>query len=633
MFLRHHTVSAVLVLLMMATSASAQTPTPEFALQYRPTQRDVDYDSPATADVNKCKVELERNDGTSGFAVFDPNGLILRRYVDTNKDRYIDQWRYYRNGIEVFRDLDTDFNHKADQARWLNTDGSRWGIDKNEDGRIEQWKFLSAEEASRVAISAMVAGDAALLSTVLVSGDDLSSLGLTQSLAQTLLRQVQEPEAALRTVMSNSRTLTRQSRWNRFDGAMPGVIPADDGKAKADLIVYEGAMAIVETAGQHGFVQLGEMIRIGDVWKLTQIPKPVDGDAIQIQVGGVLMQPATPTGTAPQEISPAMQKLISDLQAIDQKAPSQDAPPATLLRYLQQRTAVIEQIAAISRPGEEADTWQKQLVNSLSSSIQAGDKSAGAKLGQMLAGLKRQSPKSPLVAYAEYRRLFAEYSVDAGKASGNDEQQKVQKEWLKNLRDFIDDYPNAEDTPDAVLQLALNAEFARNSADARSWYGKLVSGYPSSPQAARAGGALRRMELKGQPLQLSGPDPNGRQISVSNLNGRVVLVVFWATWSTQFVSDVPVLRALYEQYNDRGFEIVGVSLDQQAADASGFTQKNRIKWPSIFQPGGLDSPLAQHFGLVTVPTMFLVGRDGRVISNGLTINDLKEQLAVAFRKP
>lgn len=613
-------------------SVVAQTPTPKFALQYRPAQKDIEYDSPAKADVARCKVELERNELTSGFAVFDPNGLILRRYVDTNKDRYIDQWRYYKNGIEVYRDLDTDFNHKADQSRWLNTHGARWGIDKNEDGRIEKWKVLSAEEASRVAISAMVEGDAVLLSSILVTSEDLRKLGLIQEFSSRILRQVQEPEAAMRTVLAKSRTLSNKSKWSRFDGAMPGVVPKDDGKAAEDLTVYEGAMAIVETAGQHGFVQLGEMIRVGDVWKLTQIPRPAEGDSIQIQIGGILMQPANPSSSpAGQELTPEMQALITQLQKVDEKAPPQNAKPAELVVYLRNRTAIIEKIVSASRPGQESETWTKQLINSLTSALQAGDKPSAARLAQLLSELKK-SKKSNLVAYAEYRQLFASYSSDVGKAKSSEEQQKIQTTWLTNLKTFVTQHPNADDAPDAILQLALNAEFAANSADARQWYGRLVSQHAQSPQAVRAAGALKRMELRGKPLALSGPDPTGRTINIANLKGRIVAVVFWASWSPQCVADAPVLRGLYELYGDRGFEILGVNLDEQPTDVTNFAKKNRIAWPHIFQPGGLDSPLAQQYGLISVPTIFLVDRDGRVISNGLTINDLKAKLAEVFRK-
>ena len=140
--------AAVAAVFALTTSdAVAQTPTPEVALQYRPAQNDVEYDSPAAADIKKCVVKLERGEGKSGFTVFDPSGQIIRRYVDTNSDRYIDQWRYFRLGIEVYRDVDSNFDNKIDQSRWVNTGGSRWGIDSNQDGKIDSWRSLSAEEA------------------------------------------------------------------------------------------------------------------------------------------------------------------------------------------------------------------------------------------------------------------------------------------------------------------------------------------------------------------------------------------------------------------------------------------------------------------------------------------------------
>ena len=60
-------------------------------------------------------------------------GQMLRIFVDTNADNTVDQWSYYKDGVEVYRDIDSNHNGKADQCRWLNTAGTRWGIDKNED--------------------------------------------------------------------------------------------------------------------------------------------------------------------------------------------------------------------------------------------------------------------------------------------------------------------------------------------------------------------------------------------------------------------------------------------------------------------------------------------------------------------
>jgi len=620
------------LMFILSASVQAQTPTPEFALQYRPAQPDVEYDSPAAADVKRCRVDLERSGGVSGFAVFAPDGQILRRYVDTNKDRYIDQWRYYHMGIEVYRDIDSNFNNKIDQSRWLNTGGSRWGTDANEDGKIDKWKQLSAEEASQVAITAMAKADARLLSTVLINRDDLKALGLNPKLTAELLESVKSPEAKMRKFLGVSRTLTNKSKWNRFDARLPGTIPADDGKAAVDLMVYEGAMAIIETGGKHGFVQLGEMVKVGEVWKLTQVPRPMVGNTIEV-AAGILMRPEALTGpAAPQALSEKMQSLIRQLQTLDEKPPAAEAPPALVLRHIQQRNVILEQIVVEAAP-EDYDTWIRQLVNGLASAMQAGDSRAGVRMGQVRQILKQRTgaASKELVAYAEYRQLLSGYSVSLRTAKSQDDQQKIQERWLADLRDFVDDYPQAEDTADAMLQLAMNAEFSGKANEARQWYTNLKQKHGDNPAGIRASGALKRMDLKGKSLKLVGPAPNGRQVDVSGLRGKVVLVVFWASWSPPFVQEVPVLRAMYEQYVDRGFEIVGINLDAQTSDLTGFTKQNRITWPNIYQPGGLDAPLAQEYGILSVPTMFLVDRNGRVLSNNVTVNDLKERLVETFK--
>ena len=142
----------------------------------------------------------------------------------------------------------------------------------------------------------------------------------------------------------------------------------------------------------------------------------------------------------------------------------------------------------------------------------------------------------------------------------------------------------------------------------------------------RAVGALRRLQLVGREMPLSGPDPSGRKIDVSTYRGKLLLVVFWASWSGEAVDDIPVLLGLHNQYRSKGFEIVGVSLDTQADSVPPFIKDRKIPWSNIYQPGVFDSPLAQQYGILTAPTMFLIGRDGKVISTGISISDLKDGL-------
>ena len=148
---------------------AAPTPAVKETMAFLPKQKDVEYETPKPDEYAKCKVELERKGKASGWIVLGPAGQILRKFLDTDGDNKLDQWRYYNHGIEVYRDIDTNDNEKVDQSRWLNLGGSRWGIDQNEDGRIDTWKILSAAEASKEAIRAMVAGDDSALQSVFIN--------------------------------------------------------------------------------------------------------------------------------------------------------------------------------------------------------------------------------------------------------------------------------------------------------------------------------------------------------------------------------------------------------------------------------------------------------------------------------
>ncbi|MFO0918923.1 MAG: TlpA disulfide reductase family protein [Planctomycetaceae bacterium] len=84
--------------------------------------------------------------------------------------------------------------------------------------------------------------------------------------------------------------------------------------------------------------------------------------------------------------------------------------------------------------------------------------------------------------------------------------------------------------------------------------------------------------------------------------------------------------AFYNQYHDDGFEIIGVSLDIDKQAVEQYVTQNKITWPQIYQPGGLDSPLAVQYGIFSPPVMFLLDKSGKVISRNITVAELKQQL-------
>ena len=644
---------SVLVAGLLSLSAEtllAEGPTPEFVFsKFLPRQRDVEIETPKPAEYPKCAVKPEKLGKGSAWLVTGPNGQVLRRFVDTNNDDTVDQWRYYNNGIEVYREIDSNFNEKPDQFRWLNTGGSRWGLDTNEDKIIDEWKVLSAEEASRVAVNALLANDADMLRLVLVTAEDLTKLKIEATAQKEILANVSSPAAKLRDLLSKTKSLTPRSKWIRFDvaSAMPSMIPADDGKATVDLILYENAMAIIETEAAPPknslLVQIGEIVKIGDVWKLTQIPLPIEGNQVQLSAG-VLMQPGqSAAGEAPAanpgaNADPRVAALVKQLQELDTKAPTADGSPAAFVKFNTDRATILKQlISATAKDPKDQENWLRQLVDGLASAVQTGAFEDGLNQLKLLeTQLKPQlKASSPLTSYIAYRRMLAEYSVSVQSTKSNAAQAKVQEDWIKDLQAFVETYPKAEDAPDAMIQLATGLEFAGKASDARKWFAQLAENHPKTTAGKKAAGAITRLEVKGKPLPLAFAGLDGGKIDIRNYRDKAVLVVFWATWCKPCFEDLPKLKALYQQYRSQGFEVIGVNLDNSPNGVKAYMQQNGMTWPQIHEAGGLESPPSLAFGVISLPTMFLVDKKGNVHSRPASIEDVKTALpeALEIKKP
>ena len=99
--------------------------------------------------------------------------------------------------------------------------------------------------------------------------------------------------------------------------------------------------------------------------------------------------------------------------------------------------------------------------------------------------------------------------------------------------------------------------------------------------------------------------------------------MFWATWATPYTKDLPTIEAAYGKYQKAGFEVLGVNLDANAASVAPFIQKYGGRWQHIRDAGGTDGALAKDFGIVSVPTMFLVDKQG-IVRGGITSENLNQ---------
>ncbi len=147
-----------------------------------------------------------------------------------------------------------------------------------------------------------------------------------------------------------------------------------------------------------------------------------------------------------------------------------------------------------------------------------------------------------------------------------------------------------------------------------------------------ASAGLKRVGLMGSSPKIQGTVFGGGKFDWARYKGKVVLIDFWATWCGPCMRELPNVKKAYEKYHDKGFDVVGISLDEDKDALTQFLDKEKLPWDTLYDddPGrhGFEGvKLAQEFGIDAIPATFLVDQKGKIVSIAARGEQLQSQLA------
>ena len=327
------------------------------------------------------------------------------------------------------------------------------------------------------------------------------------------------------------------------------------------------------------------------------------------------------------------QKRLNDLQTAFQQyyqATNGDAAKVNaLIPKLQVAAKTIFKNLVDAEGVPEAEAFQ-YFQSYAASFAQEGD------LAGLNALLAKEQAKKPVDAE---RVKFLDYiiiSVRLDKAlEANDEagllkigaeiiaKANVDETWTQNAPALLSGVARMNQKVGAKLLNDLCASFAASKDENR----KRI--------AASLAGQIRFLNLVGNEMKVEGLYLDGTEIDWASYRGKVVLIDFWATWCGPCIGEIPNMTKMYEKYNAAGFEILGYSIDDDLDRLHKFEEERKLPWKTASRKLTQDAEkdyviISSYYGVNAIPTMVLVGKDGKVLSTKARGAELERLLGEQF---
>ena len=247
-------------------------------------------------------------------------------------------------------------------------------------------------------------------------------------------------------------------------------------------------------------------------------------------------------------------------------------------------------------------------------------------LQEYLAMVKDMGDKMK-VMQGEYRS--ARMNEEKQKAEDTKEKMDLANEdFIDKQKAFIEEHNSS-----LVALMILSDLYQQQripSGESKKLYKKLAPGIQDTPIGKRINEQLEKAsktDVGEIAPEFSAPNPEGEKVSLKDAMGEITLIDFWASWCKPCRIENPNVVNLYNEYHDKGFNIIGVSLDKSKSKWEKAIKDDQLDWYHISNLKYWQDPIAQEYGVRSIPKTFLIDDDGKIIAKNLRGDDLRKKVS------
>ena len=360
---------------------------------------------------------------------------------------------------------------------------------------------------------------------------------------------------------------------------------------------------------------------VASVWAAEEKDKPADKpkaeEAAAEEPAAEEPAPEPDPFAVPDGTPGELLNYIEGLKAVRPKAFDQDSVTEFRKKLAGALVEASNKIIVGKPDDEQAGGAVRYKLTALKMLGGLGDADAAKRIEDLPAELEK-------AGLGKFKRVVESYllqnRLQDSLRAGADEFEKV----LAEVKQFIVDGGAQPDDMRMAMTAGRMAEMTGVAELAGNTYREFGTVFAASDdeQIAAFGkkmqGAARRVTLVGNAMEIDGPLLDGMPFDWSKFEGKVVLIDFWATWCGYCIREFPNMKKNYEAYKDRGFEIIGINTDDSRERLDAYMEKDPLPWTIVVDKNpdsdGERETLGSRYGIFGIPSMMLIGRDGKVVT-------------------